>query len=352
MSASSAARRAAALQLVLMLIGLLLVPLALRAANGVRRVPELAPSYLSSIEGPRERRPFDAGPREAITRQNPGYVVIGDSMAGSRIEPPLLGRLTGQTVFPLFLAGSGSAWWYLALKNWVIASGSHPRRTFIFFRDTNLTDPFFRAEGQYRWSLDLVAHDREDEVNAVLGRRGVGPLYRVRAAVDRVYEVSEARDWIEPAVNDAPGRLMFAYRRPRETFMTQLNERFGLTHLRQMDNADLQANEDREADFDRFVNDSLLPLMLRDAAGANVPLCFVRVQRRPEGGRPPAQTPAMRRYIEKLRAYLEAHGAMFHDDTGDPQLTLDMYEDGDHLSHDGRFRYTQLFYARLRPLFP
>ena len=31
---------------------------------------------------------------------------------------------------------------------------------------------------------------------------------------------------------------------------------------------------------------------------------------------------------------------MFHDDTGDPQQTLDMYEDGDHLSHDGRFRYT------------
>ena len=106
----------------------------------------------------------------------------------------------------------------------------------------------------------------------MLGRRGVGPLYRVRAAVDRVYEVSEARDWIEPAVNDAPGRLMFAYRRPRETFMTQLNERFGLTHLRQMDTADLQASEDREADFDRFVDDSLLPLMLRDAAGANVPL--------------------------------------------------------------------------------
>ena len=106
--------------------------------------------------------------------------------------------------------------------------------------------------------------------------------------------------------------------------MTQLNERFGLTHLRQMDAADLQASEDREADFDRYVDDSFLPLMLRDAANANVHVCFVRVQRRPEGGQPPAQTPAMRRYIAKLRIYVEAHGARFHDDTGDPQLTLDM----------------------------
>jgi len=351
MSVSSAARRAAVVQLVLVLLGLLLVPLALRVANRARGVPQLGPSYLSSIEGPRARRPFDAGPRQEITRQDPGFVVIGDSMAGSRIEPPLLSHLTGQTVFPLFLAGSGSAWWYLALKNWVIESGSHPKCTFIFFRDTNLTEPFFRAEGQYRWSLDLVAHEREDEVNAVLGRRGGGPLYSIRSAVDRAYEVSQARDWIEPAVNDAPARLMSGYRRTREIFMTQLNERFGLTHLRQMDAADLQASEDREADFDRYVDDSFLPLMLRDAANANVHVCFVRVQRRPEGGQPPAQTPAMRRYIAKLRIYVEAHGARFHDDTGDPQLTLDMYEDGDHLSHDGRFRYTQLFYDRMRPLF-
>jgi hypothetical protein len=352
MSVSSAARRAAALQLVLVLLGLLLVPLALRMANRVRGVPQLGPSYLSSIEGPRERRPFDAGPLKEMARQQPGFVVIGDSMAGSRIEPALLSHLTGQTVFPLFLAGSGSAWWYLALKNWVIGGHAHPKCTFIFFRDTNLTDPFFRVEGQYRWSLDQVARDREDEVNAVFGKRAGGPLYSIRSAVDRAYEVSPARDWIEPAVNDAPGRVMFAYRRTREIFMTQLNERFGLTHLRQMDAADLQASEDREADFDRFVDDSFLPLMLRDAANANVPLCFVRVQRRPEGGRPPVQTSAMRRYIAKLRAYIEAHGARFHDDTGDPQLTLDMYEDGDHLSRDGRVRYTQLFFDRMRPLFP
>ena len=179
MSASSAARRAAALQLVSMLIGLLLVPLALRAANGARRVPELAPSYLSSIEGPRERRPFDAGPRVAITRQNPGYVVIGDSMAGSRIEPPLLGRLTGQTVFPLFLAGSGSAWWYLALKNWVIASGSHPRRTFIFFRDTNLTESLLPR----RRPVSLVARSRRPRSRG-RSRRGTRAAWR-RAAVPR-----------------------------------------------------------------------------------------------------------------------------------------------------------------------
>ena len=69
---------------------------------------------------------------------------------------------------PLLQAGSGSAFWYLALKNWVIASGIRPRVVFIFFRDTNLTDVMFRLDDQFRWSLDMVAGDREAELNDVV----------------------------------------------------------------------------------------------------------------------------------------------------------------------------------------
>jgi len=352
MSVPSAARRAAAFQLALMLAGLLLVPLALRAVNRLRHAPRLDATYLPAFEGPRERKPFDRGPIDDLVAINPGYVVIGDSMAGTRIEAPLLAKLTGQSIAPVLQAGTGSAFWYLALKNWVIASGVHPRCTFIFFRDTNLTDALFRAEGTFRWSLDLVASDREDEVNAVLGRRVAGPLYRVRSTVDRAYDTAAARDWLEPAVNNGPAWAMFAYRRPRQIFMEHLNERFGLSHLRPMEAADFQAIEDREADFDRFIDQSFLPLMLRDARRAGLPICFVRVQRRPEGGRPPFQSPALQAYIRKLKAYIEANGGMFHDDTGDPQQTIDLYEDGDHLSYDGRFRYTAIFYNHLRPLFP
>ncbi|HEY7055831.1 MAG TPA: hypothetical protein VH458_04865 [Vicinamibacterales bacterium] len=352
MPSSSGARGAAALQLVCIVAGLLLVPLALRAANRARQVPDLEPTYLPAIEGPRDRRPFDSAPREGLAHIKPTYVIIGDSMAGSRIEPPLLGKLTAQAVVPLWQAGTGSAWWYLALKNWVIASGAHPKCTFIFFRDTNLTDATFRVEEPYRWSLDLVAGDREDEVNAILGKRGGGSFYRLRTAVNRAYHVSEAREWIEPGVGNLPAQLMFAYRRPREVFMTQLNDRMGLDHLRTMDAADIRAAEDEDADFDRFINESFLPLMLRDAQRADVPLCFVRVQRRPEGGQPPFQSSALRKYTRQLRDYIEANGAYFHDDYGDPQQTLDLYGDGDHLTHDGRFKYTELFYNRLRLMFP
>ncbi len=48
---------------------------------------------------------------------------------------------------------------------------------------------------------------------------------------------------------------------------------------------------------------------------------------------------------------MTARGAIFHDDTGDPALTLDMYEDGDHLARHARRRYTENLYNRLRPHF-
>ena len=37
--------------------------------------------------------------------------------------------------------------------------------------------------------------------------------------------------------------------------------------------------------------------------------------------------------------------------TRDPALTLDMYEDGDHLARQARRRYTEILFDRLAPLF-
>jgi len=326
------------------------VPLGLRAANRLHPAPNLQPSYLPALSGPRERQPFDAGRIADLARMNPGLVVIGDSMAGSRIDPALLDQLTGERTAPLLYAGSGPAWWYLALKNWVVASGIRPRAVVVFFRDTNLTNVLFRIDAT--WSLDTAAREREDDLNAAVARRRGSPFYRVRDAFERLYQAEPARRWVEPAVTEWPARALVPYRRPRAAFLERLNERFGLSHLRPMDAADMQATEDREADFDAFVDKSGLPLMLREARQAGLTLVLVRVQRRPAGGQPPYQSPALRRYVAKLAAYVESNGGVFMDDTGDPAQTLDLYEDGDHLSREGRRRYTERFAPRLRQRVP
>jgi hypothetical protein len=330
--------------------GLLLLPFALRGAAALHPIPGLQPSYLPALEGPRERVPFDASRVEALHRMQPDFVVIGDSMAGSRIDPALFTRVSGRSVAPLLYAGSGPAWWYLVLKNWVVASGIHPKAVFVFFRDTNLTDVLFRIDAT--WVLDTAALDREDDLNAAVARRRGSPFYEVRASVDRAYAATEVRRQAEPLVSDWPARALIPYRRQRAAFLQAVNDRFGLDHLRPMDAADMQATEDREADFAAFVDKSELPLMLRDAHQAGLRLIFVRVQRRPAGGRAPDQSPALLRYVQALQRYLASHGAALVDDTGDPAETLDLYEDGDHLSHEGRRRYTEAFAERVRLQFP
>jgi hypothetical protein len=156
---------------------------------------------------------------------------------------------------------------------------------------------------------------------------------------------------MEPALAGWVGRLLIPSRRRHTEFLERMNARFGLDHLRPIEAADIQSGEDRDADFGRFVERSVLPLMLREARAAGLTLCFVRVQRRPVGGRPPYQSRALRRYMRDLRAYIESNGGLLHDDTGDSALTLDMYEDGDHIAPGARRLYTEIFFERLRPLF-
>jgi hypothetical protein len=336
--------------LLLSVVCLLSVPLLLRAANRLHPSGNLQPSYLPALEGPRERKPFDANRIADLARLDPAWVVIGDSMAGSRIDPALLTQRTGGRTAPLLYAGSGPAWWYLALKNWVIASHIRPRAVLVFFRDTNLTNVMFRIDAT--WSLDTAALDREDDLNAVVARRRGTTFYRLRDGFERVYQSEQARRWIEPAVTDWPAHAMFDVRRKRDAFRDQLNDRFGLSHLRPMDAADMQATEDREADFDAYVDKSALPLMLRDARQAGLQLVLVRVQRRPVDGHAPRQSRALQRYVTRLAAYVQANGGIFLDDTGDPAQTLDWYEDGDHLSREGRRRYTEAFATRLLQRFP
>src|SRR5262245_5572865 len=96
----------------------LLVPAGIRVLNAGRTTTAV-PTYLPALEGPRERlAQFDTGRVPELRWLNPGYVVIGDSMAGTRIDERRLAELSGRPVAPLLHAGSGSAFWYLALKNW------------------------------------------------------------------------------------------------------------------------------------------------------------------------------------------------------------------------------------------
>lgn len=324
----------------------LLVPFGVRALD-VRYGPRnLSRSYLPALEGPRARTPFDRFPFDRMAHYRPELVIIGDSMAGTRIDPAVLERLSGRRVFAILHPGSGSAFWYLALKNWVLASGVRPRCVFIFFRDTNLTDVMFRLDTTI---MDRVALDEEPGLDdAVASRAGEWRL-RATTRTEAMYRADRARLWMVPQLGERVARLVAGDDDANVNgLLTSMNERFDFQHMRPIETADMDVG-DVGTDFDRDVGASALPLMLRQAHDAGITLYFVRVQRRPAGGRPPRQSPALRTYIAKLADYVRANGALWRDDTGDPALSLDMYGDGDHLAREARDRYTALFWNRIGP---
>ena len=95
----------------------------------------------------------------------------------------------------------------------------------------------------------------------------------------------------------------------------------------------------------------MLPLIVDLAKQHGITVCFVRVQRRPVGNKPPPQSPRMQACIRDFRAWVEQQGMCFHDDTGDQTQTLAMYEDGDHIAREHQRHYTELFFRKNPEIF-
>ncbi|MEO7189800.1 MAG: hypothetical protein ABI051_01940 [Vicinamibacterales bacterium] len=307
------------------------------------------PSYLPALERSRPRYPFQADVVPDLQRYPPGIVTIGDSMAG-RIDGDLLHELSHEDVSPLILNSTGSAYWYLVFKNYVVASGTHPKWVFVFFRDTNLTDVLFRLDGPYRATLDAVAHDREDELNHIVAARTQPRWHTVHQLADRAYEGRRGRDWLVPLFTDLPARVV-APGGPVK-LLEAVNRAFTLDKLRPMAQADIAAADARDADFGANVDASVLPLMLSLAREHGLRLCFVRVLRRPVNGAPPSDPPVLQHYVRDLREYIERRGAVLLDDREEPELALLPYADGDHIAREARRPYTERFWARVSSLKP
>jgi hypothetical protein len=308
------------------------------------------PSYLPALELERPRGPFIEHPVDYLRDVQPKFVVIGDSMAG-RIEPDVLGALGGGPVAPILQNATGSAYWYLAFRNYVLASGVRPRWVIVFFRDTNMTDVMFRIDGPYRSKLDEVARDAEPELNAVVGARLGGGRRHVHRLLDRAYRVDRTREWLEPMINAWPARMVAGPTAwPR--LLDRVNASFDLEHLRPIVQADMAATDERSMDFGQFVQASVLPLLLAEARDAGIRLCLIRVLRRTLAGEPAQEPPAMARYSADLRAFVEARGGVYFDDREDPFLARLPYADGDHVARAAREPYTRRLWDKLQAYEP
>jgi hypothetical protein len=302
------------------------------------------------------KRHFDAEPIASLQAKNPDLILIGDSMLDSRIDARLLGdRLGGgHRVEILWNGGSASACWYLMLKNYVVASGIHPKRCCIFFRDRLLTDPSFRTAGIFRSYFESLMHEDEPAIRTVLGSK-IGPEENGLARVVTWFYPLDSRRHV---YQEAIGHMMFraaATSAPGAKKLERLvNKTFDVAKMRGEVMAEASdVSETVAKPFDPSPQKSFLPYMVETAAQSKIPLCFVRVKRHPDpDGRTP-QNEALRLYVRELRAWLESRGCILIDDTDDPAFTPDMYlkAKDDHIGPWAKKRSTEIYAEKLRPLF-
>lgn len=331
--------RGQVLSLAVVLAGTLLLPLGLRAVNMALPGADVRDSFVPSLEPPRQREPFDQATADLLRQVQPQVVLVGDSMAGVRVNPGYLSRLTGRPSAGLFLAGSPVAYWYLEFKNFVVNNELRQvRKVLFFFRDDQLTRQVTVSSLQ----LDHVARDVEPELDRVIAANRFGPFWAVHRSAQAAYGFDRTRVWGEPRLLKAPADLIVSAGKAPADLIDRMNsEVFGLDKLRHFEATDFAAADDGQLRFDAQVGSSLLPDIVALAERAKIHVGFICVQRRPTPDGPPSRSPALVRYLHDLKRYLDAHGAYFYDEWGDPRQTLSVYADGDHLRPDQKDRYTE-----------
>jgi len=304
---------------------------------------------------PLGHRTFDDAPLRELQRAQPECVLLGDSMLASRIDEDVLSRISGLRCFVFAQPGTSTATWYLMFKNFVAVMEPAPRVVIVLFRERQLTLPLHRAHGPYREKMAPYMRRSEPEIEQLVDRPAHEQLPRLDRLLLGIYPLQRSRDYAQNRLQSL-ARDLVASSREYLAVRTAVKDVFSTKRLREDNVVDEQADvagsdlDDDQHEFHASIGRSFLPLMLDLARTRSIQLVFYRVKRRPgPNEQPHKESATAAAYQEALRAYLEEKGALLVDETRDPDVTLDLYGSGDHVSAAMMPRYSELFWRKIGP---
>ena len=315
----------------------------------------------------------------ALAEGRPDVVLLGNSMLMDGVHMPLLEELlAGASDEPPRVAahavpGTYTAYWYLVLKNTVLAADPPPRLVVLMARDPLLTMPTFRTTGPYAATILDVAGPTEPLLDFVwsahtAARPGLGeqvllalrrhvPGYERRdgwrdALFDGV-KAAPTRMGVRPAYADAvgdvlPTRAFAAGGTGPKLLAAAADSRTDgpdVTYKNAL--AIMDASPDSEVfgvdDYyrlDRVLDISLLPEMVRLCSEAGVTLAVLRLKQGPPDWADVIPPDLLATYSTEIDAWFAARDVVLLDTNHDPGLVPELYRSPDHLNQDGRDRLT------------
>ena len=312
------------------------------------------------------------GGKAVLRRDRPDWILLGNSMLNSRVEDSYLEELSGQRLYKLSFSGTKSAMWFLMLKKIVIESGVHPRCVTLFFRDRDLIRPELRAEDNAEMIDRLKGRD-EPEWKQVMGSyeaKRFTPWQQLTNRVEKslagAYPADDLREWsrgkIEKRAFDVSSIGAGGGERTRRS---ERNDLLSMDHMRKTAEHDsdaaleamLAAAEDLERHqpmlFDSSPDHSFLPHMVRLAKDHGIKLHLHRIKTNPDLPQlGPDEERVLQTYLSELKAYAERENCLYSDETGEKELTGDLFVDSMHIRTTPREQqlYMRIFWRHVSTL--
>ena len=322
---------------------------------------------------------FDSTPLERLADANPDYVFIGNSLLLTRIDRNHIQNiLKDKTVFFLADRGTATSLWYLQITNYLIPSKTKPRAVFLFFNDTILTKPMAGTKDKYLPRIQSRSHTNEPVLERIFSQnqtlidrtnRWVHQLYPLYSPEQR-FAPNSPREWrltslalllsspqywslqVEKLLARITGDPLQENPFDVGKFLNNIDSTFTEQRLRVSPEISVFKGPENEIlNFQEDLLNSFLPDIVERSKQHGVPLVFVRVQTMPNSDNQPQESPALRQYINQLKAYLEDHGLDMHDFTGDKKIPRSFYSDSIHIRKSAMTDYTDVFVKRLQKYF-
>lgn len=293
---------------------------------------------------------FDSGIKNEhqkwIQQNQPDIVLIGDSVLYEGVDPLLLDAELGNKTYAVTVPGSGTASWYLLIKNVILQSSHRPKYIIILFRNTMLTVPQYRTTGRYFALLDDFASKNEPLVTDLAFINQMSPIEKFAEQYLPLYSLRlEIREDLNNLVRYRPTALIGC---SRECTDNAVNSIFGrevdqIALNQMMEDAAQTLYAPEEMDFEKQVEESFLPYIVQLAQEHNINLIFVKTK---IFGAEPIE---LIEYSKSLEDYLmKSEDVTLLDFSQDIRITQKFYVDSLHMNSYGKEEFTKILAEKLR----
>jgi hypothetical protein len=285
-----------------------------------------------------------------IEDNHPQLILLGDSTLIDGVDENLLAGKAGKSVYSMGKLGSASAMWYLLLKNNITQASYKPEYVVVVFRNSILTAPGYRVQGNYLTRLDEYARRNEPLFIQNSFVKLMNPIEIVAEKYFPLYVFrSRMREAADKEIRYIGTGLIGCNQKCtdnalKKTFAAEDFEPNALVDA--LNAADELFYTSYQMDFDARVKDSYLPEMIRLAHENGIKIIFVRIKMQKFPG-----MPDMTQYLQSMSAYFEKNHVLYLDFGDEPRLTSDYFQDTAHLNEKGKELFTQLLADSLKKIF-